>query len=156
MSDYAVSGKIREANVALIVLTQSYLSLLPPHANKDQANVLVLNLRNRMIFRAADAECAKQSAEFIGKKIVNRRSRSVGSRGVSYSYQQAEDYKCHPFRLRELPLYRAVLVHAGRPGQFKKVSLKMLRGTEICGERKVYDRRNPGNRKVYQTDRRSR
>ena len=85
MSDYTVSGKIREANVALIVLTQSYVSLLPPHANKDQANVLVLNLRNRMIFRAADAECAKQSAECVGKKLVNRRSRSVGSRGVTYS-----------------------------------------------------------------------
>jgi TraM recognition site of TraD and TraG len=131
MSDYTVSGKIREANVALIVLTQSYVSLLPPHANKDQANVLVLNLRNRMIFRAADAECAKQSAEFIGKKLVNRRSRSVGSRGVTYSYQQTEDYKYHPFKLRELPIYRAVLVHTGRPGQFKKVSLKMLTGHEI-------------------------
>ena len=131
MSDYTVSGKIREANVALIVLTQSYVSLLPPHANKDQANVLVLNLRNRMIFRAADEECAKQSAAFIGKKLVNRRSRSVGSRGVTYSYQQTEDFKFHPFKLRELPLYRAVLVHAGRPGQFKRVSLRMLTGNEI-------------------------
>ena len=131
MSDYTVSGKIREANVALIILTQSYVSLLPPHANKDQANVLVLNLRNRMIFRAADAECAKQSAEFIGKKLVNRRSRSVGSRGVTYSYQQTEDYKYHPFKLRELPLYRTVLVHTGRPGQFKRVSLRMLTGNEI-------------------------
>jgi hypothetical protein len=28
-------------------------------------------------------------------------------------------------------IYRAVLVHAGRPGQFKKVSLKMLTGSEI-------------------------
>jgi hypothetical protein len=35
MSDYAIAGKIRGANVALIVLAQSYLSLLPPHANKD-------------------------------------------------------------------------------------------------------------------------
>ena len=131
MSDYTVSGKIREANVALVVLTQSYVSLLPPHANKDQANVLVLNLRNRMIFRAADAECAKQSAEFIGKKIVKKRSRSVGSRGVTYSYQDTEDYKCHPYRLREMLLYRAILVHAGRPGQFKKVSLRMLTGNEI-------------------------
>ena len=131
MSDYTVSGKIREANVALIVLTQSYVSLLPPHANKDQANVLVLNLRNRMIFRAADEDCAKQSAAFIGKKLVNRRSRSVGSRGVTYSYQQTEDFKFHPFKLRELPLYRAVLVHAGRRGQFKRVSLKMLTGNEI-------------------------
>jgi hypothetical protein len=134
MSDYTVSGKIREANVALILLTQSYLSLLPPHANKDQANVLVLNLRNRMIFRAADAECAKQSAEFIGKKIVNKRSRSVGSRGVSFSYQEMEEYKLKPHQLREMPVYRAVLVHAGRPGQFKRVSLRMLRGTETRGK----------------------
>jgi type IV secretory pathway TraG/TraD family ATPase VirD4 len=140
MSDYAVAGKIREANVALIVLTQSYLSLLPPHPNKDQANVLVLNLRNRMIFRAADAECAKQSAEFIGKKLVNRRSRSVGSRGVTYSYQQTEDYKYHPFKLRELPLYRAVLVHAGRPGHFKRVSLRMLTGNEIRQDKQTYRR----------------
>jgi Type IV secretory system Conjugative DNA transfer len=142
MSDYAVSGKIREANVALIVLTQSYLSLLPPHANKDQANVLVLNLRNRMIFRAADAECAKQSADFIGKKVTNKRSRSVGSRGVTYSYQETEEYKVKPHQLREMPVYRAVLVHAGRPGQFKRVSLKMLTGNEIqmAAENKLYER----------------
>ena len=131
MSDYTVSGKIREANVALIALTQSYLSLLPPHANKDQANVLVLNLRNRMIFRAADEQCAKQSAEFIGKKMVNKRSRSIGSRGATYSYQETEEYKLKPWQLRQMPIYRAVLVHAGRPGQFKKVSLKMLTGSEI-------------------------
>jgi TraM recognition site of TraD and TraG len=107
MSDYAVFGKIREANVALIVLTQSYLSLLPPHGNKDLANVLVLNLRNRMIFRAADAECVKQSAEFIGKKIANKRSRSVGSRGVTYSYQETEEYKVKPHQLRAWPCSRS-------------------------------------------------
>lgn len=36
MSDYTASGKIREANVALIALTQSYLSLLPPHATRQR------------------------------------------------------------------------------------------------------------------------
>src|SRR5260221_4130820 len=131
MSDYTVSSKIREANVALIALTQSYLSLLPPHATKDQANVLVLNLRNRMIFRAADEQCAKQSAEFIGKKMVNKRSRSIGSRGATYSYQETEEYKLKPWQLRQMPIYRAVLVHAGRPGQFKRTHLKMLTGVEI-------------------------
>jgi type IV secretory pathway TraG/TraD family ATPase VirD4 len=84
-----------------------------------------------MIFRSADAECAKQSAEFIGKKMLNKRSRSVGSRGVTYSYQETEEYKLKPHQLREMPVYRAVLVHAGRPGQFKKLSLKMLIGNEI-------------------------
>ncbi len=35
------------------------------------------------------------------------------------------------WQLRQMPIYRAVLVNAGRPGQFKKVSLKMLTGSEI-------------------------
>jgi hypothetical protein len=30
-----------------------------------------------------------------------------------------------------MPLYRAVLVHAGRPGQFKRTYLRMLTGAEI-------------------------
>ncbi|MFY9986433.1 MAG: hypothetical protein WAK31_16845 [Chthoniobacterales bacterium] len=53
-----------------------------------------------------------------------------------------EDYKCHPYRLREMPLYQAVLVHASRPGQFKKVSLKMLMGKEIRmgAKNKLYER----------------
>ncbi len=131
MSDYTVSGKIREANVALIILTQSHESLLPPHTNKDQANVLVLNLRNRMIFRAADEQCAKKSADFIGKKRVNKRSRSVGSKGVTYSYQDTEEHKIKAWQLRKMPIFHTVLVHAGRPGQFKKVSLKPLSGHEL-------------------------
>jgi hypothetical protein len=53
-----------------------------------------------------------------------RRHRSVGSRGVTYSYQDTEDYKCHRFRLREMPLYRAVLVHAGRPAEKWQVGLR--------------------------------
>ena len=169
MSDYTVSGKIREANVALIVLTQSYLSLLPPHANRDQANVLMLNLRNRMIFRAADAECAKQSAEFIGKRIVNKRSRSVGSRGVTYSYQETEEYKLKP---HPAPGDASLSRRPGscwKAGSVQESSLKMLTGAKIrkssgnrpAGrtkdqvnhEHKPYERRNPGNRETDQTKR---
>jgi len=76
----------------------------------------------------------------FGKKIVKKRSRSAGSRGVTYSYQDTEDYKCHPYKLREMPLYRAILVHAGRPGQFKKVSLRMLTGNEIRKDKLTYQR----------------
>lgn len=126
MSDYTVSGKIREANVALIILTQSHESLLPPHTNKYQADVLILNLRNRMIFRSADQECAKKSADFIGKKRVTKRSRSIGTRGATYSYQDAEEHKIKTWQLRELPYFTAILVHAGRPGQFKRVSVNPL------------------------------
>jgi hypothetical protein len=30
-----------------------------------------------------------------------------------------------------MPIFHTVLVHAGRPGQFKKVSLKPLNGHEL-------------------------
>jgi hypothetical protein len=63
--------------------------------------------------------------------MVNKGSRSIGSRGATYSYHETQEYKLKPWQLRQMPIYRAVLVNAGRPGQFKKVSLKMLTGSEI-------------------------
>jgi type IV secretory pathway TraG/TraD family ATPase VirD4 len=131
MSDYTVSAKIREANVALLVLTQSQTSLLPPHKNKDQAHVLMLNLRNRMIFRAADEECAKRSADFIGKKRVQKRSRSIGNKGVQYSYQEAEEHKVKTWQLRQLPSFSPILIHVGKPGRFKRSVLQPLTGREV-------------------------
>ena len=76
----------------------------------------------------------------------------MGLRGVTYSYQETEEYKLKPHQLREMPVYRAVLVHAGRPGQFKRVSLRMLTGTETRNQNhdtdKFYERRNARHRKT--------
>jgi hypothetical protein len=66
-----------------------------------------------------------------GRSDAGATTRTIGSRGATYSYQETEEYKLKPWQLRQMPIYRAVLVHAGRPGQFKKVSLKMLTGSEI-------------------------
>lgn len=131
MSDYTVSGMIREAGVALLLLSQSHVSLLPAHKSKEQATVLTLNLRNRMIFRAADEECALKSADFIGKRKVQKRTRSTGPKGIQYSYQDADEHKIKTHQLRELPNFTAILVHSGRPGQFKKAQLRPLSGENV-------------------------
>jgi hypothetical protein len=129
-SDYKISGMIREARLALIILTQSYVSLFPPHASRDQANVLVLNLRNRLIFRAADEECAKQSADFIGKHAIVTKSKSIGRQGASVNLQDREEYKLKPHEIREFPNFTACVVHCARYGRYRRVALKHLTGAE--------------------------
>ena len=71
MSDYNSIDVIREANAAVVAAAQSSTSFLPA-LGKEKAKVLVLNLRNRIIFKAADEEGAQESADFLGKKRVDQ------------------------------------------------------------------------------------
>ena len=73
MSDYNSVDVIREAQGTVVAAAQSSTSFVPP-LGKDKAKVLTLNLRNRMIFKAADEEGAVESADFLGKKKVIKRS----------------------------------------------------------------------------------
>ncbi|MGA3182803.1 MAG: type IV secretion system DNA-binding domain-containing protein, partial [Verrucomicrobiota bacterium] len=68
-SDYNCVDVIREAGATIVAAAQSTTSLVPPLGN-DKSRVLTLNLRNRLIFRAADEADAVQSADFLGKKRV--------------------------------------------------------------------------------------
>ena len=72
-SDYNCVDVIREAGATIVAAAQSTTSLIPPLGN-DKSKVLTLNLRNRMIFRSADESDAVQSADFLGKKMVVKRS----------------------------------------------------------------------------------
>jgi hypothetical protein len=69
---------------------------------------------------STDEQCAKQSAEFIGKRMVNKRSRSIGSRGATYSYQETEDYKLKPWQLRQMPFTAPCLSMRAGPGNSRK------------------------------------
>ena len=44
--------------------------------------MLVLNLRNRIIFKAADEEGALESADFLGKRTVVKRSWGYSAAGT--------------------------------------------------------------------------
>ena len=122
-SDYNCVDVIREAGATVVAAAQSTTSLVPPLGN-DKSKVLTLNLRNRMIFRSADEADAVQAADFIGKKRVVKRSwgYSAGKRNVNYN--EIEEHKIKPHKLRNLRDHECVLVHCERG--FRRVTLPPL------------------------------
>ena len=67
--------------------TQSMLSLFPPLGGKERADVVLLNLRNRVVFQVADEESARITADFIGKQEVTRKDRSVSVSNRQHTLQ---------------------------------------------------------------------
>ena len=122
-SDYNCVDVIREAGATVVAAAQSTTSLVPPLGN-DKAKVLTLNLRNRMIFRSADEADAVQAADFIGKKRVVKRSwgHSAGKHNVNYN--ETEEHKIKPHKLRNLRDHECVVVHCERG--FHRVTLPPL------------------------------
>ncbi|MBL9168619.1 MAG: type IV secretion system DNA-binding domain-containing protein, partial [Verrucomicrobiales bacterium] len=101
---------IREAGATVVAAAQSTTSFVPP-LGIDKSRVLTLNLRNRLIFRAADEADAVQSADFLGKKRVIKRSWgfSGGKRNVNFS--ETEEHRLKPHLLRTLRDHECVVVH---------------------------------------------
>ena len=122
-SDYNCVDVIREAGATIVAAAQSTTSLIPPLGN-DKSKVLTLNLRNRMIFRSADEADAVQAADFLGKKLVMKRSwgSSAGKRNVNYS--EIEEHKIKSYKLRKFRDHECVLVHCERG--FRRVTLPPL------------------------------
>jgi hypothetical protein len=73
MSDYNCIDVIREAQATVVAAAQSSTSFVPP-LGREKARVFTLNLRNRLIFRAADEEGALESSDFLGKHRVIKKS----------------------------------------------------------------------------------
>ena len=57
----------------VVAAAQSSTSFVPP-LGREKARVFALNLRNRLIFKAADEEGAVESADFLGKKRVIKKT----------------------------------------------------------------------------------
>ena len=121
-SDYNCVDVIREAGATIVAAAQSTTSFVPPLGN-DKSKVLTLNLRNRMVFRAADEGDAVQTADFLGKKRVIKRSWgfSAGKRNVN---NETEEHKIKPHKLRNLRDHECVLVHCERG--FRRITLPPL------------------------------
>lgn len=123
MSDYNCVDVIREARATIVAAAQSSSSFIPP-LGREKARVLSLNLRNRMIFRAADEEGANDSADFLGKKKVVKKSWGYSGGKMSRNFSEQEEHKIKPHILRGMPKHTAVLVH-GNHG-FKRTLLPPL------------------------------
>ena len=110
MSDYNCIDVIREAQATVVAAAQSSTSFIPP-LGREKARVFTLNLRNRLIFKAADEEGALESADFLGKKRVIKKSWGYSNGKLSRNYSEQEQHKIKPHILRSLAKHTCVVVH---------------------------------------------
>jgi hypothetical protein len=110
MSDYNNVDVLREAKATLVAAAQSSTSFIPP-LGEDKAKVLTLNLRNRMIFKAADEAGAIESADFLGQRKVIKKSWGVSKGIYTRNYSEQDEYKIKPHELRNLQKHQCILVH---------------------------------------------
>lgn len=123
LGDYNAIDRLREARVAVVMATQSIHSFVPP-LGKDKSEVLRLNLRNRLIFQAATEADAQDAADFVGKRLRRKMTRTVGRGGRSTSYVEDEVHRMKPHLFRLLKNHQCVLVHADK--RFRKRTLPPL------------------------------
>ena len=91
MSDYNCVDVIREAQATVVAAAQSSTSFIPP-LSREKARVFTLNLRNRLIFKAADEEGALESADFIGKAKVIKKSWGYTGGKMSRNYSELGEH----------------------------------------------------------------
>lgn len=113
MSDYNCVDVIREAQATVVAAAQSSTSFVPP-LGREKARVFTLNLRNRLIFKAADEEGALESADFIGKAKVIKKSWGYSGGKMSRNYSEQEEHRIKPHILRTMAKHAAVVVHCER------------------------------------------
>ncbi len=120
-SDFNVIDRLRDCMLMLVVSAQAFESLIPPQT-KEQAEVLALNLKNLVMYRAASEVDALRCANALGKHYVERATRTVHLDHTAHTYQRTEEYRIKPHEFRSLPDHTAVVRHC--TNGFKKVCLR--------------------------------
>lgn len=121
LSDHGVIDKIREAKATVIFATQSTTSFIPPLGGHDKANVLLLNLANRIYFTLADDPAATLAAKHIGQRTVRKRTVSRNQGKTGYSWAEQDEFILKPQVLRALKKFEAVVCHCEQGWQQLKL-----------------------------------
>lgn len=103
---------MRQYQMTTVVSTQSKVSLYVPLGGREQAQPLLLNLRNRVILRGSDEECAEESAKFIGKILRKKISKTTGGHSDTQSISEEEQFRYAPYQIRSLPDFTAIVCHS--------------------------------------------
>lgn len=130
MSDCNCIDVIREAQATVVAAAQSSTSFIPPLV-REKARVFTLNLRNRLIFKADDEEGALESADFLGKQRVIKKSWGCTGGKMSRNFSGQEKHKIKPHILRSLPKHTAVVIHRER-GHRRKLLPPTEPNGKIC------------------------
>jgi len=123
-SDFNVIDRLRDCMLMLVISSQAFESLIPPQT-KEQAEVLALNLKNLFMYRAASELDALRCANVLGKRWIERATRTVHHDHTSQTYQRVEEFWIKPHEFRSLPDHLAVVRHC--TNGFKKVNLRPKR-----------------------------
>jgi hypothetical protein len=109
-SDFNVVDRLRDCWLTLIISAQAFESLIPPQT-REQADVLALNLKNLVMYRAASEVDALRCANALGKHWIERGTRTVQMDYTAHSYQRVEEFRIKPHQFRRLPDHTAIVRH---------------------------------------------
>ncbi len=136
---FAAGGLLLLASVALLLWralaqhrTAERIRIESP-LGREKARVFTLNLRNRLIFKAADEEGAVESADFLGRKRVIKKSWGYSGGRMSRNYSEQEEHKMKPHLLRSLSKHTAVVVHCEQGYQRKLLPPLEADGKSVLG-----------------------
>lgn len=126
ISDHKVIDRIRAAGAAIIAGMQSEFSA-DPAIGAAKREVLTLNMRSRFIFRAADLKGANESAAFLGKREIWKKTHSSRPLQTAIiSRKKEEEFFVKPAKLMGLKDHIAIIAHPSK--RFRKVKLKPVDG----------------------------
>lgn len=121
ISDHKVVDRVRAANAAIIAGMQSELSA-DPAIGVQKREVLTLNMRSRIIFRAADLKGANESAAFLGKRDRWRKSHSSRPwESVTTTKRKEEEFIVKPTRILRLADHTAVVAHPSKRHSIRQI-----------------------------------
>lgn len=94
--------------------------------DKQKAEVLMANLKTRIVFRSAFEDCAAMSSKFFGKRKFMKRTVSRGRGGTSVSLTPDEEPRIPARVLQDLRQFECVIRHPS--GKLRKVMLRPVDG----------------------------
>src|SRR5205823_2082011 len=115
--------------LGMIAAAQSSSSFIPP-LGREAARVFTLNLRNRLIFKAADEEGTIENRGFLGKRKTIKKpwGYSAGKRSAHTANRKSRSFKSH--LLRNLQKHDAGTVHCERG--YRRKALPPLEPDGAC------------------------
>ncbi|MES2704980.1 MAG: type IV secretion system DNA-binding domain-containing protein [Verrucomicrobiota bacterium] len=111
--DYRFLDRLRAARCAVVIAMQDHTSCYPT-LGKDTAIVTLAQLRNRLIFSAPTFESAEISANFIGKREIQKVTRGFNGGKSSISRTPHEEHILKAQDITGLPNHRCHLYHANK------------------------------------------
>lgn len=119
--DYRFLDRLRAARCAAVIAMQDHTSCYPT-LGRDTTIVTLAQLRNRLIFSAPTYESAEITANYIGKREVQKVTRGFSGGKSSISRSPHEEYILKPQDINGLPNHHCHLLHADKRLR-RKVSL---------------------------------